>query len=379
MVPRRVALLIEAVSAYGRGVLAGIAEYGRAHGPWAFALNMGGPWDICDMLHDCGVGGVIASVQSAEQAAQLGQLGLPFVNVSRVLVDAPMPLVTYDDPAIGRMAADHLLEAGLRHFGFVGYAGDHSCELRSRGFERRLDAHSFDPQTFALARDKQICDQVRRLGHWLNTLAKPAGIFACNDQVGRYVLEAARFAHLDVPEQLAVLGVDDDPLTNDLAHPRLSSVKVPAGSVGYKAAELLDRVMAGAPAPQAPMLLPPIIVAARPSSSMLSISDPEVIKAVRFIRDNAGQPLQVTDILESVALSRRSLERRFRQHLGRSPQQEIQRVRIERARALLAETDIPVNEVADATGFRNPDRMTAVFRKSTGLTPTHYRAQYRRR
>jgi LacI family transcriptional regulator len=380
MPSRRVALLVEAVSAYGRGVLAGIAEYARAHGPWAFSFRLDDPWRVASIVRKCGCTGAIAAVHTRAQLEQLRSLNLPFVNVSHSLRDAPTPIVTYDDHAVGQMAAAHLLEAGLTRFAYVGGADRHVCRVRGEGFASRIDGDRHQLETFLVEESSdQHCAAFDRLSEWLGRLPRPVGVFACDDQFGRMVLEAAENTGIPVPEELAVVGVDDDPLTSELTHPPLSSVKVPGVNVGHKAAEMLERMMSGGAPPTDRVLLKPISVAARPSSDALTLDDVEVVKAVRFIRENAGRPLQVGDVLESVALSRRSLERRFRQHLGRSPQQEIQRVRVERARSLLAETDMPISEVASHTGFRNADRMAAVFRNVTGYTPSAYRTQYRRR
>jgi LacI family transcriptional regulator len=227
--------------------------------------------------------------------------------------------------------------------------------------------------------DCDSADAVRRLHAWLGGLPRPIGVFACDDAAAFNAIEAARQAGLSVPDEVAMLGVGDDPALVALARPELSSVRLAYEPLGVAAADTLQRMMTGEPPPSDRLKFQPVEVASRGSTDVLTVADPDLVAAVQFIRGHAHKPIQVGDILEAVPASRRSLERRFREHLGRSPQQEIQRVRIETARRLLAETDLTVYQIAAQSGFSDPDRLTSVFRKVVGLTPTDYRQQFRRR
>ncbi len=373
--PRRIALFLEAAQAYDRGVIQGIAQYALSRDAWSFAIDLPRPWQLDLDAPRQRPDGVIVNLTQPEQIKRIQALRLPAVNIGEALEHTPFPLVTYDQRAIGITAADHLLQTGLKRFAYVGHRGLHGCDLRGEAFVKRITDAGYRADRFK-TEPPPAC-AIDELAVWLTSMPTPVGIFACDDRKARDVLEAARLANRHVPEDIAVVGCDDDALVNALASPPLSSVRVPAEAVGAAAAKLLDRLIDGAKPPAQPTRFGPFGIAARRSSDALILDDADLITAIRYIRDHADQPLQVTDVLESVAMSRRSLERRFREHLGRSPQQEIQRVHLERARELLADTDLPIAQVAGASGFRNADRLAAVFRANTGLTPSAYRDRFR--
>ena len=212
---------------------------------------------------------------------------------------------------------------------------------------------------------------------WLRQLPKPVGVFAANDLWGLPVVEACRIAGLSVPDDVAVLGADNDELRCELARPSLSSIVSPAERVGYEAASLLEHLIHGAEPPAKPLLIPPIGVVTRQSSDVLAGCDPEVTAAVRFIRENAHRPLSVNDVLRKAPMSRRSLERHFRSILERSVGAEIRHVHLERVRDLLASTALRMDEVASRSGFTSVHYMSRIFRRETGMTPTAYRRQVR--
>jgi LacI family transcriptional regulator len=207
------------------------------------------------------------------------------------------------------------------------------------------------------------------------------GVFTCNDVWGVQISEACRGARLNVPEDVAIVGVDNDDLLCELSRPSLSSVAVPSEEVGYRAAEMLDGLLRGKPPARRPVLLPPRGVVARQSSDVLAIEDPEVAAAVRFIRGarsgGTPRPLATSDVMESVAVCRRTLERRFRQCLSRGIGDEIRRVRLDRAKRLLCDTDLPMSAVAEASGFADGKHLSVSFRRALDLTPSAYRRQFR--
>ena len=182
---------------------------------------------------------------------------------------------------------------------------------------------------------------------------------------------------LQVPDQVAVLGVDNDEINCELAGVQLSSIRLNTEEIGYTAADLLSKLIAGEPPPEKPILIPPVEVITRRSSDVLALSDPEVAAVVRFIRDSGGRDINVDDLLKHTSLSRRSLEMRFRKALNRSPFQEIRRVQLERAQLLLARTDRPVREIADACGFKESRQLSIAFHERLGLTPRQYRRRSR--
>jgi LacI family transcriptional regulator len=206
-------------------------------------------------------------------------------------------------------------------------------------------------------------------------MPRPAGVMACNDMRGQHVLDACQRVRLGVPEQVAVIGVDDDVLLCELCDPPLSSVVPNAERIGYEAAALLDRLMAGEKPPREEWRIEPLGVTTRQSSDVLAIDDPNVASAVRYIREHACRGATVPDVLQHVPLSRTILERRFRKYLGRSPQAEIRAVQLKRVQQLLAETDLRLERIAELAGFEHPEYMSVVFKRQTGQTPGEYRRQ----
>ncbi|MGC4033059.1 MAG: substrate-binding domain-containing protein [Tepidisphaeraceae bacterium] len=208
---------------------------------------------------------------------------------------------------------------------------------------------------------------------WLKKLPKPVGIFACYDLRGQQVLDACRAIGLTIPDDVAVVGVDDDAVRCSLSDPPLSSVAPNTRRVGYQAAELLDRMMTGEKIEPGMRLVAPIGVSARRSTDALAVPDPEVAAAVRYIRDHYSSPMTVDDILEHVSLSRRSLESRFVSHIGRTPHAEILRCRLERAKQLLVETDLPIKTIANRVGVGTPEYLSVLFQRAFNTTPSAFR------
>jgi LacI family transcriptional regulator len=215
------------------------------------------------------------------------------------------------------------------------------------------------------------------LARWLRGLPKPVGIMASYDIRGQQVLAACRGAGLAVPDEVAVIGVDNDALLCELASPPLSSVIPNAHRAGYEAAALLDQQMAGKRVAATAHLIAPLGIAARQSTDVLAVDDREVARAVQFIREHACEGINVADVLRAVPLSRRVLEQRFQNLLGRTPREEILQVRLSRVKQLLGETDLPLYLVAERTGFEHVEYLSVVFKRETGRTPSRWRSEAR--
>ncbi len=381
--PLRIALVFSYSLAYCRAILRGVTRYAQTKNDWAFTPIEPDAAGL-RLLREVRPAGLIAHVYSADLARALTALRRPTVNVCGVLPAARFPRVGLDDAAIGRAAAAHLLDRGLRHFAFVGHP-DHAysvareaafrAAVRRAGF--KVDAYhepgGFDPR----GRLWSLDDALRR---WVLALPKPVGLFTCNDVWGAQLSEACRRAGAAVPEDVAIVGVDNDDLLCELARPPLSSVAVPAEAIGHRAAALLDRLMVArrVPAPtRRPILLPPAGVVARRSSDVLAIADPLVAETIRTIRQAAHRPLSAGEAADVLAVSRRSLERRFRRALGRGIAQEIRRVHVERAKTLLLSTDLPMSQIAAQAGFSDGKHLSVSFRHHTGTTPSAYRSRAR--
>ena len=374
------ALLIETSNAYARGLLQGIVHYIREHRPWSFHLMEQGrgddppPW-----LEGWKGDGIIARIETPRIARAVRKAGVPTVDVSAARQVPELPWVETDDAEIARLAAEHLLERGFKHFGFCGDGRFNWSAWREEQFRARIAAaaqtlHVFQPPAAAAG---DVAAEAAALRRWVAALPKPIGIFACYDIRGQQVLDACRGAGLAVPGEVAVLGVDNDALLCELAHPPLSSVIPNTRRTGYEAAALLDALMAGGQARGETHLIPPLGVATRQSTDVLAIEDPHVSRAVRFIREHACDGINVQDVLRAVPQARRLLEARFRKLLGRTPHAEILRVQLQRVKQLLTETDLTIEVIAERTGFAHSEYLSVVFRREVGLPPGRYREQHR--
>jgi len=383
---RRVALLIESSRSYGRTVLQAITAYSRVHGPWSLYYEQRQTAEKPpSWLRTWRGDGIISRVDDLALACAIARTGLPAVDL-RGRVCSTMPVVKNDDRRIAEMVADHLLDRGFVHLAFCGYTGLAYSERRCEHFCACLARHglpcpvyqSVPPRPRAGQREVEAAGLRRdpKLIRWLRSLPKPVGIMASNDVRGQQVLNTCRELDIAVPEQVALVGVDNDDVLCDLADPPMSSVDLDTRRIGFEAAALLERMMAGAAPPNQRILVPPLGVIARQSSDVLAIADPDVAAAVRHIRLYAVDGLDVNDVAAKSSVSRRTLERRFARLLGRTPKAEILRVRLDRVKQLLIETDWPLSRVADRAGFLFPEYMNVAFKRELGVTPGEFRRQH---
>lgn len=383
---RRIILLVEPTSAYGRGCLRGIARYARGHGMWTFhhrTRYLMEPLNLRE-LRAWKADGVIARIENKRMADVVRRLEVPCVDIrGSVEVDGFARVLT-DDRKVVELAADHLSSNGLRHLAYCGFPGVDFSMLRQRAFEEnvptprgeKLIFHSElvdGPPVEMQSYEQRGTLDAGELRAWLKSLPKPVGIIACNDQRGRQVLEACAAIDLKVPYEVAVVGVDDDDVVCELSNPTLTSVAPNVEVVGFEAAKLLDHRMAGGAFPPHVVLIPPIAVELRGSSDVTAVSDPTLVQAIRFIRSKIGDGINVKDVLAHVNVSRSTFERQFREHLGCTPYDYILRFRVDRVKQLLADTNYPLAQITHMAGFRGVAHMTAVFRMRTGQTPGQYR------
>lgn len=379
----RVALLIETSNAYARGLLEGVAQHLHEQAMWSVFLPERGRGDPAPRwLRGWHGDGIIARAESASVARAVMASGLPAVDLSAAGLLRGVPWVHSDVRAEAEAGFAHLWERGYRRLGFCGATEYRWAEWQRERFvglarEAGCECSEF-VRPLVSSSATGLASGQRALARWLRQLRKPVGIFACFDVRGQQLLDACRSAGIRVPDDIAVVGVDNDPLRCGLSDPPLSSVVPDTHRVGYLAAQLLRQMMAGKAVPAEPHLVPPLGVVARRSSDALAIDDPDVSAAVRYIREHACEPINVKQVLEEVPLSRRVLESRFRNLLGRTPHEELLRCRIERARQLLMETELPVKAVAERVGVGNPEYLSVLFRRLTGCTPVAFRKQHRR-
>lgn len=380
--PRSVALLIETSNAYSRGLLDGVIAWMKLHRHWSVYLpEQERGASPPDWLKRWRGDGIIARIETRRTADAIRRTRLPVVDVSAGRHLPEVPWVETDDKAIASLAADHLTSRGFRHLAFCGDPGFNWSVWRESGFRSAAEragaqyhVHQCIPLTspgYSWNRDRS------RMVTWLNHLPRPAGILACYDIKAQQVLSLCRETGIRVPEELAVIGVDNDRRLCELSDPPLSSVIPNTHRAGFEAAALLDRLMAGRSVSRSPILIPPLGIETRQSTDVLAIGDPQIAEAARYIRDHACRGIAVRDVLRHVPLSRRVLESRFQEAIGRTPHAEILRLRIDRAKELLATTDQSLASIAVATGFRHAEYFSVAFRRTTGLTPRTWRRQSR--
>lgn len=377
---RSVALLIETSKTYGRGLLRGISRYVRTHRPWSIFIEERGLADPLPAWLDGWNGdGVILRSASNTQADAMRRRDVPIVYLGE-LRDTGLPMLHSDERMIARMAAEHLLERGFHTFGFVGLRGTIWSERRLEFFTERLQESGRTCEVFEFRASRgepsTWLAQEKDLTTWLRGLSQPAALLACYDVMGVRVLDACRSAEIAVPEQVAVIAVDNDPLLCTLATPPLSSVAHDLDRIGHEAAALLDRMMDGESPPRKEMLIEPSGVVCRQSTDVLAIPDTQVAKALRFIREHACDGIDVDDVVRVVQMHRATLKRRFEKLLGRSPKAEIMRLQLRRVKELLRETDFTLVRIADLTGFRHSEYMSVLFKRKEGVTPGQYRRKF---
>jgi LacI family transcriptional regulator, galactose operon repressor len=372
----QVALLIETSNSYSRDLLRGIRSFTREGAEWLIHFTELGRGNVPPAWFKNWHGdGVIARIENTAIEEEVAASGVPVVNVSAQDAGPTWPRVINDSLGVARLAADHLLERGFRHIAYCGDARFAWSFHHEQNFKSLLARNGIECLVYdALPEDSLDRDfEQEKISHWLGELPKPAGIFACYDIRGQQVLEACRRARLQVPDEVAVIGQHNDELLCELCDPPLSSVIPNPRRAGYEAAVLLDKMMRGIAIPAEVRTVQPIGVATRQSTDVIAIDDKTLADAVRFIRTNACRGISVEDVLQAAPISRTLLERRFQRYLGRSPYEEILRLRIERVKELLATTDLSMADIASKVGFSGVEYLSAVFKKKQGVSPRLYR------
>ncbi len=330
--------------------------------------------------------GILARIASPKFARQITRLRLPTVDLVGLHRLRGVPVIITDHQAVARLAADHLLSLGLTHFAFCGFAGIYYSQRRSQYFTEYLaqrgypvDVYTGRPQRAGIDASALEAESLPRAGEmaaWLRSLPKPLGLMAVTDHRGLQVLNDCAEHAIAVPDQVAVIGVDNDEMLCELCDPPLSSVALNPWKVGYEGAALLHRMMNGSAAPRDKTLIAPLGVVTRKSTDVLTIPDADLAAALRSIREHACEGVTIDDLVRQVQVSRSTLKRRFAALLHRSPHEEIRRVRIDRVMQLLGTTKLPLARIAPLAGFRHVESMCRLFKQKTGQTPGHYRKMW---
>lgn len=382
---RKVILLIAPTRAFDRGLLQGIARYANERGPWTFYREpphyqtIDWKKKVTDRLGTGQVDGII--MREPERIEEIIQRKIPGIcaPVTKRTIEGFINIII-DNHAVSELGADHLLHCGFRHFAYCGIEGIYWSAQRGEAFRKRIvqagfACHVYEPPQ---AGSLQVLweEEEPLLVAWLHSLPKPVGIMTCNDDRSQHILDACHAAQIHVPNEVAIVGVDNDEFICRLANPALSSICLNAERLGYRAAQLLDRVMAGEACPDTIIEGLPTHVVARSSTNILLVEDRAVSEAIRFIREHSDRPLQVDDVAEAVALSRRTLQQRFAKAIGRSVHSQILRERVNRITQMLVETDLTVAQISEEMDFSSAKQLDRVFTRFQGTTPTTYRLRH---
>jgi LacI family transcriptional regulator len=374
----KVILKIESSRASGRALLHGIAEYSHQRGPWAFSWEASGLAERWLQTKCSGADGII--LRDTTKLREVLSFGLPVVVIGHLQQEiAGAVNVSTDSQAIGRLGAEHLLRCGFRNFAFCGFTvadGAQWPDIRRKHFANCVEQAGFAaPATFDFSIDRWEKERAAGI-QWLASLPKPVGLMACNDDCGQRVMELCKSIGLAVPDEVGVIGADNDEVVCNLMDPPMSSIAVNFERAGYEAAAALDRLMRGDT--QVPSCVTAVAthIAARRSTDFVASDNPHLHKALVFIRDHARKPLVVRDVARASGLSRRSLELNFSRFLGRTILQEIRRARTDQIARLLVESDTAVAKIAEILGFPDAQHVARYFRAGKKISPTTYRKTY---
>ena len=376
----RVAVLVDTATGWGRRLVRGIGRYAKTNGPWHIWIEARDQRSIIHLPPKWKGEGIIARIQNHSMARHVSDAGVPVVNVSAVMLKGvEIPQVMTDLQTSARMAAQHLLDRGFRNFAYCGLEQWSYTKYHQQGFIEALSEVGCECAVYKpgakMGHRAPWHVQQQGLIRWLKPLPKPVGVLAWTTNCGREVINACRKASILIPEQVAVLASDEDELLCEMCNPPLSGIALTSERIGYEAAAILERLMKNRRPKNNPVLIEPTGVVVRRSTDTLAIDDDDVARAVAFIRSRAAEPIQMKDVLKEVPISRRRLERRFLEILGRTPAAEIRRVHLERAKHLLEITDMSVPEIALASGFGSREYLAHVFKSETELTPREYRTR----
>ena len=380
---RHVALVFPVTVSWLAVLADAVLEYARQHGDWDLTTS---PPTLAEAnetamnvysLRGWPGDGAIVIINNEAEARVARSLGFPVVCIGGSQRDCGLPRVSTDYHAVGQVAAEHLLHCGLPRLAYYGLSGVWYSEEEQRGFTERAARAGRPCNVFNTAPviDPQVDWRGRRdpLHQWLKTLQPPLGVFAVHDYRARVLIDECIRSGLDVPHDVAVLGVDNDLTVCEFSRPTLSSVSRAARQIGYKAAGLLDRLMNGRQAPRQAILLPPDGVVVRRSTDTIAVDDPHVSTAVHFMHEHLGEVFGIDRVMEHISVSRRWLHEQFRRLLSCTPHQYFCKLRVDRAKQMLSGPQRPkMRKVAAACGFSSAARMRMVFRRMTGSTPLEF-------
>ncbi|NWK55524.1 XylR family transcriptional regulator [Verrucomicrobiaceae bacterium N1E253] len=375
---KRIAILSETSLASGRQIVIGVSRFLDERGNWS-AFQHSGPLGALtpSAIMQWEGDGMIARIANKELLDMILSKGVPTVDVLGNVAESPLPLVKCDDRAIGRTVARHFLESGYRNFGFIGLEDERWSMERQQGFSEVVEAQGYPVRMCLINQSdpKPVNDNLGWVKDWLASLRTPSALMVASDQFAPIVFEACHQLQLSIPEHMSVVGVDNDQPFCNLCRPRLSSVEPNHSRVGYRAVELLERLMRGESMEKRTIEVRQHTLHQRLSSGFMVVDDEALVKGLNYIREHAAMGVALDEVASAAGLSRSVLQRRFRQRFNRTVGEVILSEKLRISRDLLAHTQLSLAEVAERSGFNCQEYMTSIFRKHLQTTPRKFRGK----
>jgi len=372
---KKVILLLETSREFGRELIIGIARYARLHGPWSFYKE---PIDLkssIPRLTSWKPDGII--MRDSLITKELLKLKIPTIlAIHDSKYPEELPVIKTDSCSIAKVASEHLLGKGFRNFAFCGFDDYDWSNGRKLYFCKFIEDAGYNVYVYKQPEGKVRISwekEQKYVSEWIKSLPKPIGVFACNDDRGQHILEVCKLLNLRVPEDVAVLGVDNDPMVCELGDPPLSSIALNVEAAGFEAAKLLDQMIEKKKTKGKKIMVYPTHLVQRQSTDILAVNDSEVAKALSYIRNNAKNKILVKDVVNVTNVSRRTLEKRFKESIHRSIYDEIRKVRIELISKLLMETDMPISQITSVFNFTDAEHISRYFKKEKGISLHEFR------
>lgn len=372
---KRIVLLVETSREFGRQLTTGIVRYSMLNGPWSFYKEQIGLKSSIPHLTNWKPDGII--MRDSLIKNELLKLKIPTILVQHdSSCPKNLPVIKTNSLLIAKMASEHFIEKGFKNFAFCGFDNFEWSNNRKLYFTEHNDKAGFMTHIYSPPKSIKIHDwedEQRHVSEWIKTLPKPVGMLACNDDRGQHILEVCKQSGFKVPEEVAVIGVDNDPMICEIGDPPLTSIALNVESAGYEAAKLLDRLINKKKKNRLQIIVSPTHIVQRQSSDILAVNDTEVSSAIRFIRENAKNKILVNDVVKATHISRRSLEQRFRRTIHRSIYSQIRRVRIELISKVLIETGLPISQIISHFNFTDVEHIARYFKKEKGISIREFR------
>jgi LacI family transcriptional regulator len=384
----KITLLIDLSATPGRNLMRGIARYARIYGPWQLNHIASDFYDaspqqahISKILAEIikNSDGIIMLEPDVQDFSKNLDIPVIIASAIRDTKVSAKPTVLTNSRKIGEMGAKYFIQKGFKNLAFCGFRKMLWSEHRGKYFTdaaRKAGIKTFTNKLTYPQRERFKDSNLERIGQWIRQLPKPLGIMACNDSCGKFIIDSCRRISIPVPDEVAVLGVDNDDILCDLTYPSLSSISLNTEKGGFESAALLDKIIKGIAVDTQMILIEPVGVQERQSTDIIAVDDKIVSDIIHYIKRNSKQLLQVSDIINKFHISRKSLYKKFNENLSTSVYRQIRRIKVEEICRMLVETDKSIKEIALEFGFYNVDHIARFFCKEKGLTPTQYRNEY---